>query len=537
MLKECNIKEEKGHNVKEEFEKSKLITLLKQFKRKSERERLRDFLMSPFFFKRKEKDPTYLLLFALLDCNGKYGRLHKRALYRRLFGATYNDNKMKKVMTNALQMVERFIAHRTFEENEVQRDIVVAQYYEKSKLESHFNTIKRRIVEKLDTKAEDGGLDKNDFYQLFLLENIIAFFEQKKNALAIEPFRKIIKKLDHFYLTARLKDSCKILVQQRRAKDSRDLSQDDPMIKLLKWGDNYLEKPAIYTYYNVFLAFKYEDKTDDCILLLTDMLEGKLSLDLKTDIFLFLTNILIGKINQGQYHYRKNLFNLYKVSAEQKLVYDDDGKKLSNQHVKNIVTTALQVNKVSWAKNFLKKYEACIDKNVALYNNANIHFHLGDYNHGYQLLSEYIDNDKGRNSHLLFYKVATRRLVIQTFYDAIQKKYEIDNINTKHIYVPYEGNDRKTRETTPTNKQKYDFFDYLEPAMDSFKSFIQRQKGALSEEKCNRNMRFIQILKRIYSLYEYGQTEKHQRLKEEISNDKTIFEQEWLLKKLKEKTK
>ncbi|MFN8280209.1 MAG: hypothetical protein U0V49_07990 [Saprospiraceae bacterium] len=83
--------------------------------------------------------------------------------------------------------------------------------------------------------------------------------------------------------------------------------------------------------------------------------ENLFSLDEGRDNYIILVNIAIRKINLGIERYRRILFNLYERALERKYLLENN--IISRFSYRNIVETALKLEKYSWADNFIIKYK------------------------------------------------------------------------------------------------------------------------------------------------------------------------------------
>jgi len=210
------------------------------------------------------------------------------------------------------------------------------------------------------------------------------------------------------------------------------------------------------------------------------------------EIFIHGINYCIDKIIEGKSAYRKKLFELYKLTVEFGLIYENGFLNLNR--VKNIIGCAAQVGELEWASYFLEDYKSEIHPDQ--YNNAyhfykaTIYFYSGEYDEAITYLNK-----------------------IETDID----KYYYLNRTTLLLRCYYEG------------KESIAFYNTCK----TFRANIRRNKKLTIKEQ----RIYGTFVRFVYFVYQYkeGFSKKTKpQLVEMITTAKYISHKQWLLQKIEE---
>jgi hypothetical protein len=130
------------------------------------------------------------------------------------------------------------------------------------------------------------------------------------------------------------------------------------------------------------------------------------------DMFQYLMNYCIRKINLGNTGYVNTLFEIYQLVLERKIIYKD--RYLSQWDFKNIVVIGLRAAKNEWVMNFIEKYKNDLPENekenAYTYNLAYYHFGSGNYREAISMLQKVAFTD-------LYYQLDTRAILLKCYYE------------------------------------------------------------------------------------------------------------------------
>lgn len=208
------------------------------------------------------------------------------------------------------------------------------------------------------------------------------------------------------------------------------------------------------------------------------------NLEDKKDLFLYLQNFLIPKINSGNKQYIKQLFHLYKAAVEHELLINNN--QLNVVSYNNITRIAIANNEMDWAEMFIKSQKKFLSENdregAYLFNYANLLFSKKEYNDIQKLL-------RNANIDHPAYDVLFRVLLIKVY-------YETESLN---------------------------LLDYL---LQSFLPLLKRKKNINELVRAN-TLQFVKLVMRIEHINPRD-TKTAKRVYDRINKSQTV-EKRWLL--------
>lgn len=392
----------------------------------------------------------------------------------------YNDVHMRVLMTKTLQTVFAFISFR-----EAQNDPMEQQ----ERVISHL--LNRNQNELAEKRIIESGNDfqkaaiKNQKYYLHQFE-----MEEHRCSLMSRlnqdyDFDAIFHVLDMYHFYQKLKYCCIRLNNKYIFRKSIDPAFLDDIVAHLQ-KKNFEDNPAIFCYSHAVLL----QVTDDPVIhwnAFQETLETR-SREMDPDDLRILSklaeNFCIRQINKGLGEYYEVLYQLMTVRLGRE-------QEVSAAEFKNFVTVCLRSGKTKEVQAFLKKnrlhiYPADVRDDAVNYANARIHFYLKEYPAVLKLLQQvnYFDE---------FYKIDSKKLLIQTFYELKE-------------------------------------WDSLESAMNAFRVFIHRNKSISEVHKLN-NQNFINLLFQLIPIRE-GNSKKLLKLRNTVTKTEALAEREWLLQKM-----
>lgn len=141
--------------------------------------------------------------------------------------------------------------------------------------------------------------------------------------------------------------------------------------------------PDIYLKY---LMLKMLGSADEALILeyreLLDKSESILTIFQQSDFYSDLYNYLTLRITEGDHHFRRPLFDLYKLLDKRGLLCDKGKNRIHQYTYKQVIDTAIHLNEVKWAEYFAGKYSGAIDdvnrKNIVSLEYAKISSYSGN---------------------------------------------------------------------------------------------------------------------------------------------------------------
>ncbi len=467
---------------------SKLYSILEHFD-KYELNRLRKYLTSPYF----NRDQTLVDLFELLlkDIEKPQGEeLEKETLWKALdLDAPYNDVRFRKYFSDLLKLVEGFLAQQVFEENRLQKSTCLIEAVGRKKLEKLFSST-MGAARKL-SKKEPFRPATYYYYQYEIEKRFYELNESDIKRTDRTNLESIIKNLDFFYLAEKLRLYCSVLSRQYVVSHEYELLFIEEIIQHIK-NYNFDHIPPIAVYYQVYLT-QVEADNEAHYFKLKEVLESNRQFFPQKEAYIlysYALNYCIRKFNKGNAAYFRELFELYKMLIDSKIIFND--QELSQWDFKNIILTAIRLKEYPWAENFIHKFGKYLPEksrdNAVTYNLAQLYFYQKRYD-------EFIEKLRDVEFDDFSYNLNSKSLLLATY-------YEIDEIEPLYSLT------------------------------ESFRTYLNRHKEIPSQRK----VFYLNLIKFTKRLTKVLPSDKQaiSKLKTEIESNNLIAMRNWLKDKINE---
>lgn len=468
---------------------TKLYSILSQLT-KYEQNRFRKYLQSPYF----NVNQSLIDLFEIIndDINStKTGELSKKLIWRILKpGGRFDDVRFRKYVSDLLKLAEGFLAQQLYEVNPIHQSTLLIKAVGNKKLDKLYNsTMKtaRRITQKFPHRSADYF-----FHQYRIEKNYynLTDFETKRDVKS--NLEEILRNLDHFYFSEKLRFYCSALIRQRFSSHKYDFSFIPEMIRHIEEND-YEDVPSILVYYQIHLLYTQPENEEHYFKLKELLAKHALlfpSEEARDDLYSHAINYCVSKINAGNPNFLKELFILYKELVEREIIFANG--ELSPWNFKNIIVVALRLGEYAWAEEFVFNYSEYLPsssrKNAVTFNLAQIYFYQKQYEKVIVLLQEVEFED-------LAYNLNSKAMLIATYYeqDEIEPLYSL---------------------------------------FDSFRVYLNRNKD-IPESRRTHYKNLIKFTKKLTKIRP-GDQLKIKKLKEEVDKTKNITSIGWLKEKITE---
>lgn len=392
---------------------SRLIKELKSLN-SSEIRRFSAFLSSAFFgFNEK----TVRLGSYLIDLHPVFpeSALSKESLHHKLFGEEipYQDQRIHDQFSALNSCFRQFLAQLQYEQDERKQEFYTMKAFAEKGMTDEVSRVLRKAEKKLmekKTASPDGYLDLYLFH--YQASSVFQSRTIKKNK---DRFGEMVSDLDRFYFSSKLKYACEMLNRQAIFNIVYDQQLTDRLISYLyEQGNVLLEDPLIAVYSQIYLLLKQaSDRAYQDTLASLNQHQQRLSKQETASMYAFLQNYCIKQLNAGATTYLGELFRLYQILLEQKLLIDKRGH-ISHAHVKNIVAVGLRLRSYKWVKDFIESYKSKVPENqredVYHYNLAQYHYEQRQFRQALKLLIQINYTD-------VFYQLDARALQMKIYYE------------------------------------------------------------------------------------------------------------------------
>lgn len=468
---------------------TKTYTILQSFD-KYEVNRLRKFLQSPYF----NMNEAIVQLFEVFvkDIFAKNGReLTKEIIWNKIYDTKkYDDVRYRKLNSELLKLVEKFLAQQVYEENPIRQANHLMEAVANRKLDKLYSsTIKtvRRLSEQQKYRPASFY-----FYQYEIEKNFyeLGEFENKRGAKS--NIEEVAKNLDYFYFSEKLRIYSSMLSRQDIARYDYRISMIDEINSIIS-KNSYEGIAPIEIYYQINLINKDFDNEEHYFKLKELVIKQIKQFPISEAILVgkYVLNYSIYKINKGIQKFLREYFESYKDFLDKGIIFEEkDG--LSPWEFKNTILIALRLGEFQWTENFINTFKEKIPEsfrdNAVTFNSAQLYFYQKDYDKVIRLLNQVEYED-------LTYNLNSKLMLIAVYYetDEIEPLY--------HLF-------------------------------ESFRVYLNRNKKITLERK-KRFLNLIKFTKKLTKIIP-GDKKAIEKLKTEIADTQSIINLKWLQEKIAE---
>jgi hypothetical protein len=306
--------------------------------------------------------------------------------------------------------------------------------------------------------------------------------------------------LDAWYFVEKLRDGCELLQRSRLSGSPLQVRLFEKIISEIEAHiADYQAFPAVLAYASLFkLLQKPDDETYNNAYQSICKNESALHREDLQNMYNHLQNHCIEQINRGNRDYLSNLLEIYRSQLENELLLVEGF--LPEWHFKNIVTTGLRLDETPWVQRFMEIYKEKlrpdVRENAFSFNYAAYHYHLRQFDQVLDLLLrvEYTD---------LRYNLDAKSLLLRTYYDIEEEEPLLSLIEAFRQFL--------IRNRNLTEFQKKGYFNLLKFTQKTFR--LKMSKDFTPPAKWEA---------------------AYWKVKNEIANAGTIFNQTWIEGKLAE---
>lgn len=467
---------------------TKLIKVIEKFS-KSDMRRLKEFVHSPFFRAGKtERD--------LFDFIYKYAPDFKHKKFTPEYAAShvfpneqYDSSALIKAQSRLFKLVELFIYYSIKNNSLPEFELVLMKFYERENLPSQVESAYKKFQKKQEVFPHR---DLAYYYNQLVVEEQYSDFLARKfeDSRGDVHHQRVLGTLDVFYLRAKLIQMCQVANREQGAKISYEVMMTDEITSFLP-DSKYIEIPIIKIWYTAFLLLKSAEK-NEYYTQLSQLLETHKKLLDKTDkrvLYTYLENSA-QMVFQGETYYAA-LWKLYSTQLENEVIYIEG--YLLPMIFKNIVTVALRLGHLDWTETFLEKnkdkiapeYEGRED--VYSYSLAQLYFIQKKYDDVLSVLNQMIFNDS-------YTKMDVRRMYMKVYYEM-------------------------------------EYGDMFEDIVNSFRTFLHENQHVIPALHIQAHRDFVNVAYNTYRTMKKD-TERIEKIVEQITDIQILPEKTWLLEKL-----
>ena len=449
------------------------------------------FMSSPYFNQNEKILEFYRIILPFLK-SGKEIKHDKLSIWEELYGnEVFNDKNFRRLNSDLLRLLERFIAQQVYDRNEVMHSNNLLEGVSKKSIFNMYNST-LSAAERLSERH----LNRNSeyYHQQFILEkkrfNFTTEYEKKskkKSKYNILNIKEISDNIDVYYLAEKLRLIAVLHSFRRIMKIETDLDFTEEIVKMVE-SIEYDKYPPIAIYYRILLALRDGDNLEHY-----DKLKELISKYIHLfpeaeaeDIYESALNYCISKVNSGVSQFFDEILNLYKgMISNDILKYKDN---IDPTAYRNIVISAIRVKDYNWAEWFIETYKGKLDEkyrdNAVTFNLARLYYYKDELEKVKKYLRDVEFDDLG-------YELSAKAMLIATYYD--------------------------TDDFTP-----------LYSLLDSFYVFLNRNKKSIPEQRRRNYILLIKFVKKLMSINIHDKSTVR-KLRNQIETSGDIPDKQWLL--------
>lgn len=394
------------------MKKSKLLELLESFDG-HDYSRMQKFLDSPFF----HADQELRQLFSIYHSSflkGERTSEDKFAMYEKVFvNQAFDDQRWRYLVSDLCKKIEEFITYKYLERQEAQwlslkQEAMLQRDCRKS---FYANGIELKKFLDKGWKEDESHLWKHRMN----MRNLV--FETRHGSRKVLPdFAVTMAELDNFYLARKLRIAAEMINAQNVLSGQADIKLLDE-VRLLAGNAEFDQVVAVQVYKQVLNTLQSPDR-EEYFFELKQLVEehgSEFPPKERQELFHYLKNYCIKRLNTGATHFLEILFDIYQLQLKDPRVFKGD--PLSPWEYKNVVTIGLRLKKNEWVEEFIRKYNRYLEpemqNNAFVYNMANWNFHQGNYRETLRLFQEVEFTD-------LYYQLDVRAILLKVYFETAE---------------------------------------------------------------------------------------------------------------------
>lgn len=393
----------------------------------------------------------------------------------------FDSLKLNRLHTSLVQIFENFIAQREFEKIPVYQSIMSAEIIRSRGLNKFVQPIIQNTARLLDKQNHYTAL-----YYLFSYR-IKKISQQLEKA---EYSEENMKQLEIFYTIEKLKLFSTLMSWKK-------MYQLDFELNFMNWvfekaSNEFNHIPATFLFKKIADIYLDENQVEHYFTL-RNLMKEYLPLFTKEEqkeVYTTAVSYCINKINNSQFDFSKETFEVYKETVEKGFVIINNEVSVSD--FRNIVVAALRVAEYDWTEKFIEEYADFLHPNFR--DNA-VFFSLARLEMYRKNYGKVLEQLQRINFADVWYNLGAKTIQVAAYYELKE-------------------------------------FDTLESLLHSFKIFINREKSLTKDRKAT-YLNLIKYTKRIIMLLP-SDKDKIAKLKDEIVQTKGIVTKTWLLEKVEE---
>lgn len=372
----------------------------------SEWEELKRFMR--FRFPRLRND-VYRTVDALK--NRKAQELNRKALHGYLYPKTkFNDKVIRYLLTDVNKAIYEFFSYKQLQKQQKKKQLLLLNELTDRKCERTFSKTFKSTIADFEI-ARQADAESLLYYSEIL--SLKAQSELESGQRSSDAFEQSALYMDQYFVARKLQISAEKINLNYILKND----WEDPFLNvILEQIDEgmFSNVPYIQLYRLIILSLTEPENEAAFTSLksqIPKMIESLADTEI-TDLYQYLLNYCIRKINAGRLKFQDELLAVYQSALEHGALLTNG--KISQWDFKNIVTISLRTGNTAYARDFIHNYKQALPSNQRInalaYNLANLNFSEKNFRGAISQLQK-VDLDD------VFYRLDARSILLKSYYE------------------------------------------------------------------------------------------------------------------------
>jgi hypothetical protein len=393
--------------------------------------------------------------------------LPKATLFAQLFPAQpFDDQRLRYLLSEFTERLEHYFLLRHLSNEKEDGALLLLDALHARETTKAYQHAARRF------KTIDHLESAKHFHRHYRAAEIRQKFTAQHGARdEVTDYVQLADNLDRFYFLRKLQLQCERINNRNILDREFEVSLIDEITRhVLRNG--FLGSPLIETYYQVLqlLSGKEPEAAFESLLQLLEAHRDRFSVDDLNNVYQYVKNHCIRRINLGDEGYRERLFGIYRnILVDDRLMHHD---YLSPWEYKNIVTLGLRLRQEAWVADFIERHLHRLPPhergNAHTYNSAMLCYYRKQYRQAVRLLQSVEFTD-------LYYQLDARSILLKVYFETYETESLLHHISAFKIFL------RRNKLVSAYQRKIYE--NYIRYALKIFRSSdSEAKRKALAEE-------------------------------------------------------
>jgi hypothetical protein len=333
----------------------------------------------------------------------------------------FDDKVIRYLLTDVNRTVSEYFSFKQLQKDPQRKQQLLLQELSERNCTKAFEKTYRQEVEAVESIAQ---VDSNSLHYRYELYSLKAKAELGAGKRSSDVFEESSRFLDLYFVAKKLQISAEKINLNFILKKE----WNDPFLQtILDQVDQGLFKHSSYIrLYRLIIQSLTEPEDETVFVSLkkeVPELMGHLSASELADLYQYLLNYCIRRINAGRLIFQQELLSVYQSALENGALMTNGS--ISQWDFKNVVTISLRTGNLDYARNFIHGHKQFLPfaqrTNALAYNLANLHFSEKNFRSAIKQLQK-VDLDD------VFYRLDARSILLKSY-------YELDDTDALHYHA------------------------------------------------------------------------------------------------------